>query len=965
MPLDGEPEDHWKIMDSLLQDGCSILRHFGEDSGTGRPLPPDLPQPLVKLSNAYWAVHLQLKSSDAQEKLVTQAMRRSVELIQARPRSEQESGLLVMKLERLAETLEGQDRIQSARDALLRCVQLLIDFGTLQDAVDLAKTRPLQHVFDSTDRTATLGRLLKTYHRSFLKSGVASASEDAFFDSEEISLAGRGLLLEWQLSLFLKLLSKNRAWDTNLNSSVQKISERLQDIYTVDRFPIRRRRVQILLLQLSQNHPEILPDSMRQTDVDGTSKDVTKGTEDQGLKRYESHLQALWKLKSSMQHSTLNDVVVHECCSAWQSILGSVTSWNNLSEFVDDIELWLAELQTAMDYLAARGEEYICLPLLHQLTKALELEGSSDPSQLVAALCILALQLQRLGYSEKASAVLDKAEPLVTNKDVSTDAKLQWHIAFADYLVQTGDTDKCETHLSAAEDIARADQEFMDLAKPTTTLSGRVRFNRVLADACYVRSLVSEKLGHHKEAARYAKQCVILNRRIWAALESRSTPASAPPAANSSTDGSKAAFDPLSSLRDSKGAPLVTSLTHETLNGPRFWPLIPRLYQGLMQQSHVFANQGLLQEAVHVAEQAEKVAAAVSARSLLVENASRRAEYWAYSGRVDKAQKALQLPDEYLVQKHVCLVAYHLASASISHLTAEFQDESAAYGAIESLLKELRSPSFMKKFMTSSIGLEDLAEKLASVTLEAADAKKKPPTRAVRGRKPVSKPVPKAAPKAAPRKRKAAATSVPAEKPPAEVASEAGSVLSTLQAEALRRRALMHLAQEEIAKAFDLLNQAQVIELNAESNVSHQWVSYKATLLQSMSQLAADFTFNTLPESTIAFPAVRVKDRTASEGSAKRPTISPATIAKGARGKKASKTNFVATLREARERLIETHILCAQVGSTYSFQQASLALAQVTVLLSAVSGADLRGSLHPLYAAYMSGKYHISVIIIS
>lgn len=516
-----------------------------------------------------------------------------------------------------------------------------------------------------------------------------------------------------------------------------------------------------------------------------------------------------------------------------------------------------------------------------------------------------------------------------------------------------------ETSLSSAEEIARQDEGFMSLAKSSPTLSGRVRFNRILADACYVHSLLSDKLGRHKDAARYAKQCVALNRRIWAALESR-PPTSTPPTAGSQStagDSSNAAFDPLSSMRDSKGAPIVTSMTHESLDGPRFWPLIPRLYQGLMQQSQVFANQGLLQEAIYTAEQAEKVASAVAARSLLVENASRRAEYWAHGGKADKAQKALQLPDEYLAQKHICLAAYHLASASISHLTAEFDNEGAAYQVVDSLLKELSSPSFITGISTTSTTVENLAEKLAKVTLEASTTQKKPAARITRGRKAAAKPAPKAVPKAAPRGRKAAAKPAPADVAPTASIAEECAPLCSLQADVMRRRALLNLAQEEVAKAFDLLNQAQAIENNAEQNVSHQWLSFKASLLQSMTQLAADFTFNTLPESTIAFPAVRLKDRTASESTpGKRPATVPATVAKGGRGKKAVKADFVTTLREARERLIESHNLCARIGSSYSFQQASLALAHVTVLLSAVSGGDLRGSLHPLYAAYMSGE---------
>jgi separase len=57
--------------------------------------------------------------------------------------------------------------------------------------------------------------------------------------------------------------------------------------------------------------------------------------------------------------------------------------------------------------------------------------------------------------------------------------------------------------------------------------------------------------------------------------------------------------------------------------------------------------------------------------------------------------------------------------------------------------------------------------------------------------------------------------------------------------------------------------------------------------------------------------------------------------------------------------LIESHVMCAQFGSSSAFQQASFALAHVTILLSAVCHGDFQGSLHPLYAAFMSGKLPI------
>lgn len=496
----------------------------------------------------------------------------------------------------------------------------------------------------------------------------------------------------------------------------------------------------------------------------------------------------------------------------------------------------------------------------------------------------------------------------------------------------------------------------MGLSKPSATLSGRIRFNRILSDACYVYSLLSIKNGYNKDAARYAKQCVALNRRIWAALESKCSSKKSNQVENSDTEGEgfrKGYFDPLSSMRNEKGLPLVMSITHDSLEGPEFWSLVPRLYRGLMQQSLVFAHQGLLQEAVYVAEQADKVASATDSRSLIVDNAGRRAEYWAQSGRTDKAQTTLRSIDRSIPYAHLSMATYFSAVARVYHKDRQFDEEVEAYDSLEGLLRELTLPSFINK-MDVPRSVEDLTEILSKIALSESTTKGKKPTRATRGRKPISKAASKPSSRITARARPKDNEAAPV---PSETAADECLLIHRLQADVTRRKALVYLVQESFSTALDLLGQAQNLEKSLERNSLHLWVSFKAMLSQSMRELASDFTFNSLPESTIALPAMGLKDRRSSEGLVKRAQSSAAIVVKGAKGKKSTKEDFVSTLHQARERLIESHQLCTQASSSYTFRQASSALSHLTLLLSAVSNGDVRGTLHPLYAAYMGGKF--------
>ncbi|PSN70295.1 hypothetical protein BS50DRAFT_674716 [Corynespora cassiicola Philippines] len=967
------PGTQWKPLDAMLQDCIFMLNrfeaHFESEESTGHSLPDDIQGGFVKLSNAYWALHIQLRKANAESHLILAAMQRSTDTLKARPLTERESGLVTMKLERLAEIFDDSDKIEDCRNTLGSCMQNLIEGDGFQKMNGMAAKVPVRQIFEGDSPAGTIGRVLKSYHRTYTKTDVEQ-SDEAFFDDSGLSGSARGVILEWQLSLFLTALSRNRPWDTNLNFSVQKIAERLLHLYRPSQFPVRRRRLLVMLLHMAQAYPGILPENLIQACREQGFNDDIDSTEDAGLKRFNPHLQALLALKYSMQDPEPSSSTIRTSFATWESLLDTSKSWKDLIERVDDVDYWIQEIQATSDYLAAKGEEYTCLPVLHLVVRVLELEQHSDPSLLITNLCSLGLHFLRLGYSGKAGLAFAKAESLISSGSASTEAQLHWHLGYAEYLLSIGNSAKCESTLSSAKTIALGDARFMSLAKPSTALSGRMRYNRILADACYVYSLLSTNIGSHKDAAKYAKQSVVLNRRIWAALESRSICRKATPTEGNNADVeglAKSSFDPLSSVRNEQGVPLIVSMTHDALSGSDFWSLIPSLYRALMQHSLVYSHQGLLQEAVYVAEQAEKVAMASRSRSLTIENASHRADYWSQSGRPEKAQAILDTIDTSKSTTHLSMARYYSSLARFHHVNHQFDKEISAYENLEKLLEDLVSPSYIQSIDSLATDVNALAVQMADVSLEEAKSKS---AKATRIRKPTVRTTAKAAAKPAPVPRtrvagRAAAKTTSKAAPKTNrravqaVASPTPSVteqclaLERLRGDMIYRRVLCNLLLDNISKAAELIECAQTTFKDLEKNAMHLWASFKTILSQSLKQLAQDFTLNTLPESTIAFPAISVKDRKSSEGA---PTKArgPATATKASRGKKQSKEDFVETLQHARERLVQAHALCASTGSTHTFQQVSMALGHVTVLLSAVLGGEMRGMSHPLYAAYLS-----------
>ncbi|KAF1947348.1 hypothetical protein EJ02DRAFT_430161 [Clathrospora elynae] len=966
-------QEEWKELDKLLQECSHIIRRFEEEVDHGALSSAEdatlVCSCTIKLSNAYWAVYLQLRRAHLDPEYLVTAMQRSVGLVQTRSLPEQATGLLPMKLEQLGEALGNLDRAESSRNAFRQCIMTHISADTSQQLSDLAATSSLRTIFGSDGSFGVLVRVLKTYHHSFITFGIRHSDEMAFYDDHELFPGARGALLEWQLGFYIRTLSRNRQWDSKLDKSILDLVERLVELYTPKKYPVRHLRVSIMLLQLTQNYPHILSKGFPLPSVSPAENTRTAGSEDGGLMTFDGHLKALYSLKSSMQQAYPPIEVFQQCFTTWELLVNSASSWDALAARIDNIEEWLQELQASLEYINAKGEEYLALPLLHLLVKVLELQKSPNASELVTTLCTLGLQFLRLGYTGKAGLSLAKAEASIERHTVSTEAKLRWHMAYAEYLLGIGNHTKSATMMTAAQAMALTDRQFMDLAKPTTTLSGRLRFNRILADASYILSLLATTTGSYKEAARHARQCVTLNRRIWAALESRATVKKTTSTDNTDSDANgsnKAAFDPLSSLRNDKGMPLIMSVTHDALNGHDFWSLVPALYRALMQHSQIFAHQGLLHEAVYVAEQAEKVALATNSPTLMTDNASWRADCWAQSGRADKAQTILDSLTLVASRKCLSIAGYHSAIARAHHSNCRYKEEIESYDRMEQLLKYLSSPSYIKTLETFSLGVDTLADQISTLSLETTEEPKVKPS--TRGRKPAAKPVPRmtskpltttrsravaaaaVTAKAVPKAKRAVAVSTASEPPSI---AEQCSALCIFQASMRDRAVLANILQDDLAKALDLLGRADQAQSGLNREVSHMWAMFKTRLAQSAKQIAEDFTVNTLPESTIAFPALGLKERRLSEG----PTTkkSPlASTAKGSRVKKQAKEDFMDTLRDARERLVEAHGLCAANGSNHLFRQVSMALGHVTVLISAVSGAELRGSLHPLYAAYMS-----------
>jgi separase len=201
-----------------------------------------------------------------------------------------------------------------------------------------------------------------------------------------------------------------------------------------------------LLLQLSQDHPNIVSHELSPSDTSPDNIATVDFSEDEGLSRFKEHLSALCSFKLAMQQASPPTEILRQCFATWEFLAKSAPSWAVLVERVGDADSWIQDIQGCVDCLNAKGEEYLALPVLHLLVTILELRNSTDASDLIGSLSALSLQFLRLGYTGKAGLSLAKAEILVNRQTVSTEAKLKWHTAYAEYLFRVGNTEKWYSH---------------------------------------------------------------------------------------------------------------------------------------------------------------------------------------------------------------------------------------------------------------------------------------------------------------------------------------------------------------------------------------------------------------------------------------------------------------------------------------------------------------------------------------
>ncbi|KAE8451234.1 hypothetical protein EG329_004398 [Mollisiaceae sp. DMI_Dod_QoI] len=924
--LIGGDQISWDLVDSKLQDCVLLLDRlcsngkdlFFDDGGSATYY--------ARISNLYFTQFLNIRRSSKKVKDGQQmrAIRRSIDCIRARPKHEKRVAQFTMKLERMAEFCRAIKRYDEVYQTLLLLRDEMIEEGILSAVVESAKLKPLGIVWDESDQSRAFGRTLEGLLKVDLKY-LKPAAQGRLFE-ETWSDDEKAAILEYKLEILCK-----RLIDSDVAKALQfKLISELLSIYDSRRYPLRRLRVVIKLLGLDFDRSEeglrLLKHDLEFSEVEVL---VIEGTRDEGLQRYCGHLRTLATALLQLRQERPNVDIFKRVLALWSASRKRCNSLTALEQEIDDVPGLVVQLQSIAEYLNMKGHDNLALATLRLIIDFNELcESSVHADDLVISLVRLGNQWLHLGYTGKAGLALDRATTYCSRNGVTSYAKLNCMLAYCEYLLALGNLDKVQENLSAAQELYSQETANFASSNLFSTPPEQTRMSVLTSHVYLIHAMLAYERGAGHTALSQAKQSVRILRRSWAVVEKQTRKNVSKEGTMSQTEVEKLTEEvsQLNVSTTSIAAPQHSELT-STISG--LWALVPSLFRGLTYLSQLFEHNGMSQEMIYYAEQAQKVAKLVDSEVLLAIASTNLGAAWIKSGALDKGSDLLVSAQRFwapnLVSRESAMIAYHLG---IMHgLLGDPDAELEAYNTAERTLKAIAKADHIDLLDKVSDEYDILEQKVSQLNLTK---KKGPVPRKTAGRvKPISK------------TKSTARAKSPVEVVPsiAEECRQLNSILATV----LRQKAQSLMAGKSVIAVESILEEAAKFTTTQIDIVHQGLATAKQWLFESLEQMNADPVYSVLQDSTISFPSVLGQSKAEKLGerlSAGKASPQKSQVTRGNRERFATKSpmagSFSDKLRQAHELLMDVHSIAIHIAPLPIINKTSSLLHSVAILLSAV-----------------------------
>ncbi|TLS23353.1 uncharacterized protein PpBr36_06738 [Pyricularia pennisetigena] len=891
----------WTQMDSILADCLTFLDYMGD--AAPKPGSPGN-SPYVKMSLFHWIHYSSLveSSKDPKDPEPLRALRRSIECVKHRPAAEKEKTQFAMKLERMAELCQSLGRISEALGALQTLRSALIEDGALDEVVQASTSLPPALAWKCSPKTASLSRILTS---------IAKLEQIWIDWSVDMTELEQMAVREHRLHF---ILMKS---DRMLPTMTDKTVESLLTKYYPTRHPICRLRTLLCLFVVHLDNSDELPAIESQIEaVVGLIKKSGFG-EDSALSSYMEHYRAYYKSLSAMKSQTPDLDRIEQSIRQWKTITEACLTPADLKRRIDDASHLVRHLQSLIDFSKTMGQDSLQLSALELVTKISELLEESDTDVRLASNSRLALLYASTGRSSLAHKALEAGLKFAQEKEVvSRESIANFHLAFAEFQLFTGNLNEAEVHFKQAQKHAT------DVSNNSIARSQR---RDLITYASLLQSMIASKKGEAHHALVHARETVRILFREWTKLERAAL-------SSPTTDQANESQGSISLVASVAGAPSSGSGDSTVTAGPEFWRLFHPLFRSLSHLSSVYAHLGMFQETVYYAEQAQKLAQTTGARLYLAQCESWMASVYLRAGKLQRSLELANLSSSKLLGGDQSCTAVALACQlgglyrDLEQFEAELRMIQRAEETLLAIDREIAEVAEKEAEDEDKEPASSMARKGTARTAKLPIREKPAARQATRKAAATTTSARRTTKKAAPAVESTTASSVPAPSESTDI------IISTLKASLAVHKAVSFVNKKDWNAAKETLQKSQALTKLARGKLGEMLAQAMCHFGQCQEQMTRDAVFSVIQDSTLSFPAV-------CKGASDRP--SPAKPTQPQKGRSAAGAaskrhpDFLVNLQAAHDCLVEAHSIAVVSGDAAMVHRIAVMLQSTVLILSA------------------------------
>ncbi|KAK6351581.1 hypothetical protein TWF718_004738 [Orbilia javanica] len=903
----------WELEDQRLQEIIALGRLLDEAIEDEDSPSVDSKQNIFeKVSVFYQQYSITLRKENQTEKSI-QAYQRSISCFDNRPLDETISGNLAVKHERLGAMYVGLGDLSRAMESFDAALRVHVTVGDFDSITDHFAEGQIDDIHNEEEKA--IAKTLSQYVKCCLDSGKGLR----FWDNQEFTDNTRYIVALFQIQACL---------GSGSPQSFQLVFPPLCELLSNSgiSLSIRSRGAMMMVSILTEIPEKEMQHSIQlitglRNEIFGLTKSLPSQSPLGGSNLYQCGTLSLAICVAYLSDHDQKVESLLDGLNCWEELLQACPSRQQLVDCSANGDFMVEKLRLLVDFLDMKGYAMARKQALELLLKLYKmLDYSVDV--IVGCTISLGVQYLRLGFSGKSGSILSDADLWIKKENVSTTTKLEWNLAYTEYLISTGEGNlsKGTDFLGAAQEMVEQDPAVFAAAASGAKMQKRVELNRLVSRACYVSSLLALDKGSINTSIALARRSLKLIQRAWAGLE-----ALAKHKGQASANG-KAELG------------IVTyTTTVAALSGPFLWPIVRSIYDVLVHIATLYIHQGMQREALFYVQEARLVAEAVDSKSLLFHILSIFGDLHIRLGMLEEGEEKLRqatMLKEQLLEKGKELVSFDCTLGIMYRKNKSWTMELDAYNNAEKTLETLMGSNASK---TEGVVFGDITAKVANIQIVENEAKPKGrtarPAVGTKGRGRITKTVPKST-----------ASKTKIQPGPVTVNQCAG--LTRLRDDVLRLKAVNLAIQQKWDLAQALLSETANSSLGSRELVTQRLAVARSSLLQALAAIEEDDEFHTLQETAIVIPSV-ASVKTIEAASAKPGRKTPKKTAVTTDDESIEPSRSAVLLHEARDNMLAIQALAATICPTTTLNVLSTMLGEVVCLLAAITSDSGMGKTIP------------------